>query len=112
MAKLLERMREAIRVRQYSFATERNYVRWVQRFILFHGKRHPDQMGKEEIETFLTYLAVRRTVSPSTQNQALQAILFLYRNVLEVDLPWPDDVIRAKPRHRVPVVLSVAEVKA
>ena len=105
-------MREAIRVRQYSLATERNYVQWVRRFILFHGKRHPADMGKEEVEAFLTHLAVRRGVSPSTQNQALQALLFLYRNVLDVDLPWLEDVVRAKPRRRVPVVLSVAEAQA
>ena len=80
-------MRDAIRVRQYSLATERNYVQWVRRFILFHGKRHPAEMGKEEIEAFLTYVAVRRGVSPSTQNQARQALLFLYRHVLAVDLP-------------------------
>lgn len=112
MAKLLDQVRDALRVRQYSLATERNYLRWVQRFVLFHGKRHPEQMGKEEIEAFLTYLAVRRAVSPSTQNQALQALLFLYRHVLDVDLPWLDDVVRAKPRRRVPVVLSISEVRA
>ena len=112
MAKLLDQVRDALRVRQYSLATERNYLRWVQRFIIFHGKRHPEQMGKEEIEAFLTYLAVRRAVSPSTQNQALQALLFLYRHVLDVDLPWLDDVVRAKPRRRVPVVLSTSEVRA
>ncbi len=105
-------MRDAIRVRQYSLATERNYVQWVRRFILFHGKRHPAEMGKEEIEAFLTYLAIRRGVSPSTRSQALQALLFLYRHVLAVDLPWLDGVVRARPRRRVPVVLRVAEVKA
>ena len=112
MARFIEQVRAAIRVRQYSLATERSYLQWVRRFILFHGKRHPGEMGKEQVEAFLTYLAVRRGVSPSTQNQALQALLFLYRNVLEVDLPWLDDVVRAKPRRRVPVVLSVSEVKA
>jgi integron integrase len=84
----------------------------VRRFILFHGKRHPSEMGKGEVEEFLTYLAVQRSVSPSTQNQALQALLFLYRNVLELELPWLDDVIRAKPKKRVPVVLSQAEVQS
>ena len=105
-------MRDAIRVRQYSLATERSYVQRARRFILFHGKRHPGEMGKQEVEAFLTYLAVRRGVSPSTQNQALQALLFLYRHVLGVDLPWLDDVVRAKPRRRIPVVLSVSEVKS
>ena len=107
---LLERMRAAIRVRQLSFATERVYVSWVRRFILFHGKCHPAQMGKAEIEAFLTYLATERHVAPSTQNQALQAILFLYLHVLERELPWIDDVIRAKPKRRLPVVLSRDEV--
>lgn len=112
MARLIEQVRAAIRVRQYSLTTERSYLQWVRRFILFHERRHPGEMGKEEVEAFLTYLAVRRGVSPSTQNQALQALLFLYRNVLQVELPWLDDVVRAKPRRRVPVVLSVSEVEA
>ncbi len=109
---LLERVRSAIRVRHYSLATERAYLTWIRRFIVFHGKRHPLDMGKHEIESFLSYLAVKRQVSPSTQNQALQAILFLYLKVLERDLPWLDDVIRAKTVHRVPVVLSVEEILA
>lgn len=108
---LLERVRDAIRLRQYSMATERAYVGWARRFILFHGKRHPAEMKKHEVESFLTYLAVKRKVSPATQNQALQAILFLFRHVLEVDLPWLDEVVRAKPKRRVPVVLSRNEVR-
>ena len=111
MSRLLTDMRNAIRVRQYSLSTEKAYLQWVRRFIYFHGKRHPAEMGKQEIEAFLTHLAVKRGVSPATQNQALQAILFLYLKVLEQELPWLDDVIRAKPRRRVPVVLSVAEVQ-
>jgi len=107
---LLDRVRESIRVRQYSMSTEKSYVAWIRRFILFHGKRHPSEMEKSEIEAFLTHLAVNRQVSPSTQNQALQAILFLYRNVLKTELPWIDDVIRAKPKIRVPVVLSSDEM--
>ena len=89
MSKLrhLDRVRNAIRVRQYSMATEKAYVGWVRRFILFHGKRHPAEMKKIEIETFLSYLAVERGVSPSTQNQALQSILFLYKHVLGIRLP-------------------------
>ena len=95
---------------QYSIATERSYTQWVKRFILFHGKKHPKCMGKKEVEAFLTYLAVKRKVAPSTQNVALAAILFLYLKVLEMELPWLDDVVRAKPKRRIPVVLSVSEV--
>ncbi len=105
-------MRNAIRVRQYSIATERVYLQWARRYILFHGKRHPVTMGKEEVEAFLTYLVVNHGVAPSTQNVALAAILFLYRKVLEIDLPWLADVIRAKPKRRVPVVLSMGELEA
>ena len=109
--RLLERVRNAIRVRQYSLATERAYLGWVYRFIMFHHKRHPAEMAKPEVEAFLSYLAIKRKVSPSTQTQALQAILFLYRHVLEIDLPWLSDVIRAKPKRRVPVVLSRTEIR-
>jgi len=109
--RLLERVRNSIRVRQYSISTERAYVGWIRRFILFHGKRHPAEMQKTEIEDFLSYLAAKRQVSPATQNQALQALLFLYRHVLEIELPWLDDVIRAKPKRRVPVVLSRSEAR-
>ena len=108
--RLLDRVREALRVRHYSFATERAYVMWVRRYILFHRKRHPAEMGKREVEAFLTHLAVTRGISPSTQNQALQAILFMYLQVLEQELPWLDSVVREKPKHRIPVVLSVDEV--
>lgn len=109
--RLLDRARELIRVRQYSIATEKVYLEWMKRFILFHGKRHPAEMGKLEVESFLTHLAVNRAVSPATQNQALQALLFLYRQVLEVELPWLQDVVRAKPKRRLPVVLSTKEVR-
>jgi site-specific recombinase XerD len=85
--RLLDRVRESIRVRQYSMSTEKSYVAWIRRYILFHGKRHPSEMEKPEIEAFLTHLAVNRYVSPSTQNQALQALLFLYRIVLKTELP-------------------------
>jgi len=108
--RLLERVKFAIRVKQYSMATEKCYLAWIRRFILFHGKRHPVEMGKRDVEAFLTFLAVERHVAPSTQNQALQAILFLYVHVLELELPWLEDVVRAKPKRRVPVVLSVEEV--
>jgi len=110
--RLLDRVRHAIRVRQYSMATEKTYMAWIRRYILFHGKRHPAEMEKLEIEAFLSHLAVNRAVSPATQNQALQAILFLYRNVLEIKLPWLNDVIRAKPKRRMPVVLSQDETMA
>lgn len=100
------------RVRQYSMSTEKSYVAWIRRYILFHGKRHPSEMEKPEIKAFLTHLAVNRYVSPSTQNQALQALLFLYRIVLKTELPWLDDILRAKPKRRIPVVLSKDEALA
>jgi site-specific recombinase XerD len=79
-AKLLDRVRYRIRVKGYSIRTEQSYVDWARRFILFHNKRHPQDMGKDEIEAYLTHLAVNRHVAPSTQNQAFNALLFLYRN--------------------------------
>jgi len=88
------------------------YVQWVRRFILFHDKRHPQEMGAGEVESFLTHLAVSDKVASSTQNQALSALLFLYREVLEVDLPWLDNMVRAKRPARLPVVLTVQEVQA
>jgi site-specific recombinase XerD len=100
---LLDRVRAAIRTRGYSIRTEQAYVDWIRRFILFHGKRHPEEMGKPEVEAFLTHLAVTRNVAPSTQNQALSAVLFLYRSVLERELPWLDNVTRAKKPSRLPV---------
>jgi hypothetical protein len=106
--RLLERVRNAIRVRQYSLAAEKAYSGWIVRFIMFHHKRHPAEMAKPEVEAFLSYLAVKRKVSPSTRNQALQAILFLYRHVLGIDLPWLDNVIRTKPKRRVSVALRLA----
>jgi integron integrase len=109
--KLLDQVREAIRTRHYSYRTEEAYVGWIRRFILFHGKRHPAEMGKGEIETFLTALAVQRRVAASTQNQALAAILFLYKEVLGGDPGWLDDVVRAKRPQRLPVVLSRTEVE-
>lgn len=110
--RLLDQMRNTIRLHQYSIATERVYLHWVRRFILFHGKQHPNTMGKKEVEGFLTYLAVNRQVAASTQNVALAAILFLYSKVLEIELPWMDDVVRAKTKRRVPVVLNAFEVDA
>jgi integron integrase len=109
--KLLDRMREAIRVRHYSLSTEKTYLHWVKRFIYFHGKRHPAEMGAAEVEAFLSALATELDVSASTQNQAMHALLFLYRDVLGVTLPWLDGITRAKVAKRLPVVLTVAEVQ-
>ncbi len=108
--KLLEQLRDRIRLRQYSLRTEHCYVQWVRRFILFHDKRHPRDLGAAEVEAFLTHLAVDLRVAASTQNQALSAVLFLYREVLELELPWLEDVVRAKKPIRVPVVLTRQEV--
>jgi len=110
--KLLDQVRARIRVKHYSIRTETQYVHWIRRFILFHGKRHPREMGAPEVEAFLTALAVRGGVAAATQNQALSALLFLYREVLEIQLPWLDSVTRAKPSRRLPVVLTPAEVRA
>ena len=89
---LLEQVREVIRVKHYSLRTEQAYVDWTRRFILFHGKRHPREMGAAEVTAFLTHLAVERSVSAATQNQALSALLFLYQEVLELELPFLADV--------------------
>jgi Phage integrase, N-terminal SAM-like domain len=104
--RLLDRVREAIRARHYSRRTERAYVAWIRRYILFHGKRHPAEMETLEITAFLSSLVVQASVAASTQNQALSALLFLYRDVLEQDLPWLDEVVRAKRPERLPVVHS------
>ena len=95
--KILDPLAAAIRLRHYSIRTERACSHWVKRFILFHDKRHPRDLGKPEVEAFLSFLAMKLKVSASTQNQALQAILFLYRFVLEIELPWLDGVVRASP---------------
>jgi integron integrase len=108
--RLLDRVRAAIRTKHYSIRTEQAYVDWIRRFILFHDKRHPIEMGKAEMESFLTHLAVNRNVAASTQNQALSALLFLYRDVLAREMPWLDNVTRAKKPSRLPVVLTHAEV--
>ena len=108
--RLLDQVRAACRVRHYSLRTERAYIGWIRRFIMANGKRHPRDMGGAEVASFLTGLATRGRVAASTQNQALSALLFLYRVVLGVELPWLDDVVRAKRPRRVPVVLSRGEV--
>src|SRR5206468_1835987 len=110
--KLIDVVRDALRARHYSRRTEKAYVAWILRYILFHGKRHPAEMGALELTRFLSSLAVDRKVAASTQNQALSALLFLYREVLELDLPWLDDVVRAKRPQRLPVVLTREEVRA
>lgn len=110
--RLLDQVREAIRARHYSHRTEEAYAGWIRRFILFHGKRHPAEMGKMEIEQFLTALAVKRNVAASTQNQALAALVFLYKDVLERDPGWLDCVVRAKRPKRLPTVLTRTEVEA
>ena len=110
--RLLEQVRERLRLKHYSIRTEQAYLDWIKRYILFHGKRHPAAMGKLEAEGFLTHLAVDRKVAASTQNQALSAILFLYKEVLGRELEWLDNVQRAKRPARVPVVLTEAEVRA
>lgn len=108
--RLLELVRAAIRVRHLSPATDEAYTRWIRKFIHFHGKRHPRDMGAREVEAYLSHLALQRNVSPSTQNQAKAALLFLYRVVLEVQLPWLNNVVQAKVTPRLPVVLTPSEI--
>lgn len=98
--KLLDQVRERIRVKHCSLRTEDAYLHWIRRFIRFHGVKHPRELGGAEVETFLSYLATQGRVAASTQNQALSALLFLYREVLAVDLPWLDGVVRAKRPRR------------
>jgi integron integrase len=109
--RLLDRVRQALRARHLSRRTEEAYVAWIRRFIFFHNKRHPAEMGGPEVTKFLTSLAVDGQVAASTQNQALSALLFLYKEVLEVDLPWLDGIVRAKRPVRLPVVPTREEVR-
>ena len=109
--KLLDQVREAIRVRHLSHRTEDTYCQWIKRFILFHDKRHPSELGGEDVTAFLSYLATDRNVASSTQNQALGALLFLYEKVFGQKLPWMENVVRAKRPKRIPTVLSKQEVK-
>ncbi|HET8704919.1 MAG TPA: integron integrase [Pseudomonadales bacterium] len=108
--KLLDKLQERIRRFNYSHRTEDAYLHWVKRFILFHNKRHPSELGEAEVEAFLTHLAVDRNVTASTQNLALAAILFLYKEVLHIDLAWLDNIHRAKKPARLPTVLTRREV--
>jgi len=94
--RLLDQMRDRLRTQHYSYRTEQQYLFWVRRFILFHGKRHPRDLGADDVTAFLTHLAVNRRVSAATQSQALSAVLFLYRKVLEIELPWLDGVAAIK----------------
>lgn len=110
--KLLDRVRDRIRVKHYSRSTEKTYLYWIRFYIHFHGLRHPQEMGAAEVEAFLSHLATQREVSAGTQNQAMHALLFLYREVLGITLPWLDGIIRAKPSKRIPTVLTQAETRA
>jgi site-specific recombinase XerD len=111
MPKLLDQVRSHMRLRHYSRRTEQTYLFWIKRFIRFHGLRHPAELAQEEVTAFLTHLASERNVAASTQNQALSAIRFLHREVLEVQLPWLSEFERAPRSRHVPVVLSPVEVR-
>ena len=108
--RLLDRLRDRIRLKHYSIRTEKAYLDWNRRFILFHNKKHPRTMGPQEVEAFLTHLAVKGRVASSTQNQALSAILFMYKEVLKIELPWLNGVTRAKRGEKIPVVFSNNEI--
>ena len=110
--RLLDQVRGKIRLKHYSIRTEQAYVDWIRRFVLHFDKRHPSEMGAREVEAFLTHLAVHGKVAAATQNQAKSALLFLYREILDQDLPWLDNVERAKAPKRLPVVLTQAEVQS
>ena len=109
--RLLDQVRDAIHKRHYSYRTEKQYVGWIRRFIRFHGTRHPAEMGGAEVEAYLSHLATQRHVASATQAQALAALLFMYKRVLGIDLPWLGNVTRARRPKRLPVVLSRAEVR-
>jgi len=104
--------RARMRTRHLSLRTEQAYLQWLRRYVVFHQRRHPRELGAREVEQFLTHLAVERRVSAATQNQALQALLFLYRHVLDIELPWLNDITRASPAKPLPVVLTRTEVRA
>ncbi len=110
MSKLLDNVRNVMRVRHYSYQTEKTYVHWIRQFIFFNKITHPAEMGAAEVEAFLTHLAVERNVAASTQNQALAALLFLYKEVLNIDLSWLDKFTPAKKSNHLPVVLTKQEV--
>jgi integron integrase len=110
--KLLDQVRDVLRLKHYAYRTEESYVYWIRRYILFHGKRHPNEMGKVEIEAFLTHLAVHDQVSASTQNQAFSALLFLYRHVLRHTSEFEIDALRARPSRYLLTVLTKEEVRS
>jgi site-specific recombinase XerD len=105
-------LQKVLRLMHYSRRTEKAYVDWVCNYSRFHDEKHPSLMGAAQVQAFLSHLAVNRDVAPSTQNQARSAILFLYRHVLRIDLPWLDETIRAKPKARLPVVLTASEAQS
>ncbi|MDP9348448.1 MAG: integron integrase [Gemmatimonadota bacterium] len=109
--KLLDEVREALRLKHYSFRTEEAYVRWIKRYVLFHGKRHPASMGAAEVRAFLSHLATQGHVAASTQNQALAALLFLYRCVLQQELGRIEETVRARKPRRLPVVFTRTEIQ-
>src|SRR2546425_9646381 len=109
--KLLDQVREVARMKHYSIRTEQSYVNWIKRYIFFHNKRHPAEMGEDEIRSFISDLASKKSVAASTQTVALSALLFLYREVLKKDLPYIEGIERAKRPERLPVVFTQAEVK-
>ena len=111
-AGLLAMVRERMRTRHLALRTEQAYLRWLQRYVDFHDGRDPHELGASEVEQFLRHLALHRKVSAATQNQALQALLFLYRHVLDIEPPWLDGITRAAPERKLPVVLSRVEVRA
>ena len=107
--KLLDQVSDAIRLKHYSLRTEQTYKDWIKRYIIFHSKRHPKEMGIEEIQSFLSHLAAEKNVAASTQNQALSAIIFLYRHVLHIEIEFPADIIRAQKSKTLPTVLTHQE---
>jgi hypothetical protein len=108
--RLLDQVRERLRYAHYSLSTERSYVYWVRSFVRFHILRHPREMGAAEVEGFLSWLANRHGASVSTHRQALSALVFLYRQVLGIDLPWLQEIGRPRPLQRLPLVMSRLEV--
>ena len=110
--RLMTQARDRLRARHDSYRAEQSYLGWIKRYILFHNKRHPREKREPEIEAFVSHLAVQRSVSSSTQSQALSAVLFLYREVLQIELAWIDGISRARKREYVPVVLGREEVGA
>jgi integrase len=111
MPKLLDQVREVLRMKHYSMRTEQAYLDWIKRYIFFHHKRHPAEMGEAEIRSFISDLASKKSVSASTQTVALSALLFLYREVLKKELPYVEGIERAKKSERLPVVFTPGEVR-